>query len=719
MAEPATKETTEPGAEVEDVEELVDTTEIVNDTMESTDVVESSETVTSIEEKGLVVNEKGKEKQVPATSEPSGKTAGIETAKPASGFRKSIKKIGIFLMSIAFRNTVKGALAFWIAILFVLINPLGRTVGDFLDSAFLSIAGCFIGVLAWTLINVISGNNYPGMLVLLLIVIYGLSAVRAWGGARLFVFTLLPSILAFQALYFTVGDMESHDNVGEPFVNIFVFPHTAEADLRNHLAKSCINISIFTSYIIKTYLATITKEEAVERDRLVAVLRADQALLTRELDQVDAEITYSEFSVKDYASFVRSIHVLQQHVLAVHTNLQQTAYFQNSSTFLGTFSANLREPLELLEIGVRRAMGFVANKCDRKFGFTKPNRPADGDIEAQKIGNKPVSEVQHLIAVDKNGYPIDLKNLRTCSENLAAAMSLFEQRQNDVLLAISAEEVQVLDPECQQIQEDMDFGDDNTLLESPTKTKGRLPSPRRRSWSAIFQDQQLWDGLFMCYFFMFGVHEFVDEVTKLRDSIVGRLGDDGVLKPREKKLRIHYRHFFPFIKKTHRKSTAATPAPSLQQPSQLTGTYSTGSAVGGSPADIFIRRRTINSTTVTTASVAEERAKDPTNHQAKPQAVRFATARWWLLRLFAFFESKESIYGVKCAVVIAVVTLLLLLEGSRTFFTQWNVQSGVTTILVLMSPTLGQTYRSFAFQLTGTAIGIVWGLFCFGAAGYN
>lgn len=327
-------------------------------------------------------------------------------------------------------------------------------------------------------------------------------------------------------------------------------------------------------------------------------------------------------------------------------------------------------------MGVRKAMAFIANKCDRKFGITIPKRPIDADVEAQKIGNKPVSELQHLVAVDKNGNPIDFKTLRTCSEHLAAAMSLFRQRQNDVLLAISAEEI----TDYQQTQEDVDLGDDITLLESSTKTKGRLPSPRL-SRSAIFQDQQLWDGLFMCYFFMFGVHEFVEEVTKLRDSIVGRLCDDGVLKPRKKKLRIHYRHFLPFIKKahkTHRKPVATTSSPSLQQPSQLPGTYSTGSAVGG-PTDIIIRRRNVNSTTVTTASVAE--AKGPANQQAKPQAVRFATARRHLLRLFAFFESKESIYGVKCAAVIAVVTLLLLLEGpSRTFFAQWNVQSAVTTV---------------------------------------
>lgn len=126
MTESATKE---------DIEELVDTTEIANDTMESTDVAESSETVMSIEKKELAVEEKDsapkpklveivtqqelqaqeKEKQVPvATSESSGKTAGSQAAKPASakpasrGFRKIIKNIGIFFMSLAFRNTIKG-----------------------------------------------------------------------------------------------------------------------------------------------------------------------------------------------------------------------------------------------------------------------------------------------------------------------------------------------------------------------------------------------------------------------------------------------------------------------------------------------------------------------------------------------------------------------------------------------------------------------------------
>lgn len=58
-----------------------------------------------------------------------------------------------------------------------------------------------------------------------------------------------------------------------------MFPHAAEADLRDYLATSCINITTFNSYIIKTYLITITSE----RDCLVDVLRADQAL-TKELE---------------------------------------------------------------------------------------------------------------------------------------------------------------------------------------------------------------------------------------------------------------------------------------------------------------------------------------------------------------------------------------------------------------------------------------------------
>ncbi|RUP47226.1 hypothetical protein BC936DRAFT_145980 [Jimgerdemannia flammicorona] len=706
------------------------------------------------------------EKQQTGASEFSNKPASNEPALPKAGFRKFIKNFGTFLSSAAFKNTVKGTLAFWTVALFILIDPVasifkyqtvwmnvmlsaivlspGRTVGDFLDGAFLFIIGGIFGVLAWTLINVISGSNNAGMLVLLSIVIYATSVVRARGGPRMFAFSLVPSIMGFQGLYGAVTQGVFNQTLMleslyafflgiaiNTAVNVFLFPHTAETDLRQQLAISCINLSKFNSYIIKTYLLTISPEEISDRDRLSHVLTAERALLTRALNQVDSEVTYSEFSLKDYAIFVRSIHILQQYLLSVHLNIQNNSEFaQNSARFRDMFSTRLKEPLELLEIGARKAMAIIANKFDKQFGFVVVRHPpaADSaDPEAQKLefqfDNVPKSGVD-LSEILHRTVPSDDKDGNTamdpgeviwsCTHNLRNSVKLFEEKQYNMLF-------ELFEPEFLDSENDangIDISDDITVLsaeQSPTGTKTPTPlSPPSASQRPPDREQEkrMWESLFACYFFMFGVREFIDEVNKLRDTVIGASPTNGDPSERRKsKLRLHYRHFLPKFRKSHQKSSAPQ---AHQSPVNPPGSNSRGS----SSVDVVVRRRTANSvaTSVTTTVTPEQETAD----KPKPQPVRFRAVRKTLLGMFCFLESKQSIYGVKCTVVIAMVTLLLLLDGpSRLFFQQWNMQSTITTILVCMSPTLGQTYSSFIFQLIGNTFGMVWALVCFGAWGYN
>ncbi|KAJ3083678.1 hypothetical protein HDU99_007326 [Rhizoclosmatium hyalinum] len=72
-----------------------------------------------------------------------------------------------------------------------------------------------------------------------------------------------------------------------------------------------------------------------------------------------------------------------------------------------------------------------------------------------------------------------------------------------------------------------------------------------------------------------------------------------------------------------------------------------------------------------------------------------------------FVLSPGSIFGIKSAV--ALVCLQLILFNRPDIFKQWYLASAVTTILVAVSPSMGQTYLGLPIQIIGSSVGAILG----------
>ncbi|KAJ1556205.1 hypothetical protein HK405_005181 [Cladochytrium tenue] len=72
-----------------------------------------------------------------------------------------------------------------------------------------------------------------------------------------------------------------------------------------------------------------------------------------------------------------------------------------------------------------------------------------------------------------------------------------------------------------------------------------------------------------------------------------------------------------------------------------------------------------------------------------------------------FFFSRGSVFAIKCA--IASVAYLLIGFNEPTFFTYWSFSGSFVTLLVAITPSLGQTNLALVVNLAGTCVGQLWG----------
>lgn len=104
-------------------------------------------------------------------------------------------------------------------------------------------------------------------------------------------------------------------------VNLLVFPHTAEAELRGILVSSLHHISTLSHLMAKTYVLEITDDEKVVRDDLNQRIRADYGFLSQKLAQTSLEVNYTRWSMQDYSGMVCRIRAMQLGLLTSYSSL--------------------------------------------------------------------------------------------------------------------------------------------------------------------------------------------------------------------------------------------------------------------------------------------------------------------------------------------------------------------------------------------------------------
>jgi len=69
-----------------------------------------------------------------------------------------------------------------------------------------------------------------------------------------------------------------------------------------------------------------------------------------------------------------------------------------------------------------------------------------------------------------------------------------------------------------------------------------------------------------------------------------------------------------------------------------------------------------------------------------------------------------SVFALKTATGALIFAMLLFAETTRQFFINYGLQVGVLTLVVSISPTLGQTLLTFVLQVAGSGTGYLWGV---------
>ncbi|KAH8929027.1 hypothetical protein BT69DRAFT_1276681 [Atractiella rhizophila] len=79
-------------------------------------------------------------------------------------------------------------------------------------------------------------------------------------------------------------------------------------------------------------------------------------------------------------------------------------------------------------------------------------------------------------------------------------------------------------------------------------------------------------------------------------------------------------------------------------------------------------------------------------------------------RLEGFLRSPDSIYAIKATAAVIIYASLYWSTTTRAWFTHYTLTGGLITVVVALSPTLGQSLITFIFQVLGQGVGLIVGM---------
>lgn len=209
-------------------------------------------------------------------------------------------------------------------------------------------------------------------------------------------------------------------------------------------------------------------------------------------------------------------------------------------------------------------------------------------------------------------------------------------------------------------------------LELPKSPSSTTSEPRVDEKDNDMNKDELHRSLIRTYSHSFIMGLFLKEFIELREFVTGQGG-----QPRKKKV-----HFSALagLRRHFRSQRPANSAPE--------NSYPTESHLGG---DMSIR-----------------------------EALETLKGRRYVPRKISFFErilyaeklvrSPDSICAFKVACGVTILAVLFWCETTRDFAVRFNLNTAILPIVVSITPTLGQSWLSFMFQISGQGMGLLYGM---------
>ncbi|POW07135.1 hypothetical protein PSTT_08477, partial [Puccinia striiformis] len=514
------------------------------------------------------------------------------------------------------------------------------------------------------------------------------------------------------------------------FVNVLILPHSSEAELRTTLVHCIDHVRTLAFLIKKTYWCEITAEESQVRDDLVQSIRADRHILKLKLSRTFLEITHSKWSGDDYRKMVQLTTSMQQSLISTHSNL---SHMEQSEAKIFIDQVIARDPPEratiesesapfkhqemevMKEIGAERLSNKgTGSKLKSSSRHSAERDASAGKVDAQESSSQ-LRDIRntletyegntgspdcYLTSSDDLTVPQVLPAYHNLLKQLWADLQILQHEligqmfksgkvyhpQEPLLIDLVASSVERLQRDLRH-QNPTENRRPSLLQPILARVDGILPDKTPTSLASTSASEKTPDhpqeelnkdelqrSLLRTFSHSCIMGMFLEELIELRELVIGTMGDE--TQPRQKKLHIAFlkgiRARFGFRK--YRK-------PEVENPLSL-----------DNHAD---ERMSM-----------QEALETLKGKQYVPDKKTLLDRA---LLIEQFLRTPDSICAAKVACAVTTLAILYWSDSTREFAVTYNINTAILPLVFAINPTLGQSWLSFILQISGAAIGLLYG----------
>ncbi|KAG0142002.1 hypothetical protein CROQUDRAFT_67719 [Cronartium quercuum f. sp. fusiforme G11] len=678
------------------------------------------------------------------------------------------------------------------AILLCIAGFPGKSIGGCVQGLISALSGVGVGAFNFYLLAKVA-HSALAQAFMFFVMVYLLGLLKA-SNPKWFAFSLLCILMSWNGISTTVNSPTRQFNSGSLisyltaylwgaaivlFINVSVFPHTAEKELRMTLAASLDHCRTFACLLSKTYRLEIDEEETRVREDLAQSIRADFSILQTKMSETSVEIIWSKWSMSDYHRMVHKTRAMQQILTTVHTNLNSKEKL-NVKDFRQYFLQGVEK--ELVELNQVIYCVFTELQKELAVGeqWESLNQKEAEDLKEFDLEqNAPHGQTHRTRTSSQNTSILEAEaRLRTVQENLRAELSRPQRTSCSIETLASVAPVsginRDIDPStpnkslsksnhrnpsaqikstiaqsslkdrlrisCAFFEEvqhrkiseflasDRLHGPDHRMsFEPPTSSPPRAKSPRlmvvkehevsdesgsspplkpteshealtdqdrrrpsipqvppleanpltcsTQSSLSPTEETEIHQAFIRAFSYSFTMRNFVNEAVEMLEHVTGKLSDGST-----RKKSLHF-HFLEGLNLNFRTS----------KPQEGSGSNDSTSQTSEHDEKVELSMR---------------QALD--SLEGRPHVPTKISVLRWLIRLEEYLRGPDSICAFKTACAVIVLGILFWANHTRKFAISFSLTSGLITVVVAITPTLGQSWLSFVFQILGQGLGLIY-----------
>ncbi|GAA5826891.1 hypothetical protein JCM11251_002144 [Rhodosporidiobolus azoricus] len=655
-------------------------------------------------------------------------------------------------------------------VLITIAGQPGLSVGACLDQAFFGALGVGIGGACFAILAKL-GHSQVGQGFVLAVFVYFLAIIKAQS-MRYFALSLLAIILAFSGIYTSVlsgGNFvpEYLEAYLEAYlwgfaivlvINLLIFPHTAERELREVLVLSIEHISTFAHLIAKTYSLEITQDERKVRDELNTSIRADMGFLNQKLGHASLEVNYSKWSIEDYSLAVSKVRAIQQGLITSYSSL--VAMERYDPLALEVIKRELQETAATRAFTkLRRStdLSFADIVSELALGKLEYRSPAPGEhswTDFRDEGEQPDVEA---------GQGRTRATSVSRQESTAAQARLAFMRDKLRKEVATAGSTPMASRRPSVSAAPGEIIDTDVVAQATAALAARTEAAKAGGKKGDVKDKVQ---------FLRGSWETfkASQLSAIQEMLSSSTLPDDELRLYRPGLSLAEQHLNPpalfnpqatstAIKSATTSATkrAGSAGKSADAPSEDGDEDEKSSSAGSSASEAICGVAVMRIFTFVAgmgqvvdelaalyehivpkpdqptrtkklrfhlferrgpkpakAKTGKEPAMSLREAIAKLSGRDFQPGRFNVWQRIAGLErilrSDTSIYALKTAAAVSVYVVFLLAPSLKNFFIEYGLTGGIITIVVALAPTLGQTFFTFVLQILGTGFGSVYGM---------